>query len=518
MAAQSNHHRARLLPPWQINLLLFGLLTVLTLAAFLWQLGRINTSFRQHSLEHSRMVAGVIQQNLQNAMLSQQTINEILSTFLGNSARFIAYLEQIESFNSEELTALALKAGLAGIIIFHNSKQYISGPASWFPLPLSQVKVDGSIQHLRNNHLIFMAIPLNFGNKKHDFIIVGFNSDRIEILQEKTGLDALLTALSNLPGINYVHLKRWNDEQNNGKVTVNFINHNDQLTAETRLALDIGQLTVGLDARQYILRVADLRGQFVIFACLFGLLGLFFSWLLHRLQKADLERTRNFERMMARQHEAAALGRATAAIAHEIRNPLNAIYMGLQRLTIESDNLEQEQRDLLDAMGEAVKRTSRTIRELQRYTKPLTPELKPVNLAQLLNQAIALYQPMIKKQQIKIIKKIDFYKPIYVDPGLLAEVIDNLLKNSIEAQPETGFIEIRLEQKNSQIILTVINGGCHLDKDEISRLGEPYFTTKTKGSGLGLAVSRKIIEAHKGKLSVESDNDTLIVKIIVSAP
>jgi signal transduction histidine kinase len=506
-----------ILPSWQTNLLLFGLLTILTFAAFFWQLAKINTSFREHSLEHSRMVAGVIQQNLQNAILSQQTISEIIGTFLGNSARFVAYLEQIEPFNSEELASFALKAGLAGITIHHNSGKIVSGPAGWFTLPVAESRADGTIHHSKDRQIIYMTLPLDSGKNQQGYIIVGFNAHHIEILQKKTGLKALLTAVSSLPGINYVRLIPKDDRLNNEQVSVKLIDNDGQLTAETILSQDIGRLIVGLDAKQYILRVSFLRRQFVMFGCLLALLGLFFSWLLYYMQKADIARARNFERVMARQHEAAALGRATATIAHEIRNPLNAIYMGLQRLTMESENLDHEQHELLSAMGKAVKRTSKIVNELQRFTKPVTPNLQPVNLAQLIEEIIALYQPMIRNQQIKIIKEINFKDEIKADPELLAEMFDNLLKNAIEAQPKTGFINLSLDCRKKQVVLTIINGGCDIEPEEINRLAEPYFTTKTRGSGLGLVVSRRIIEAHGGKFEINADKNKSL-RVTVSLP
>jgi len=144
------------------------------------------------------MVAGVIRQNLNNAVLSRQTIDEILRTFLGNTARFVVYLEEIEPFNSEELASFALKAGLAGITIY-KSGQAVSGPDDWFPLPYTDLQADGSIRHSADRQIIFMALPLVTGTEPSDFIIVGFDARRIEILQKKTGLKALLAALSALP-------------------------------------------------------------------------------------------------------------------------------------------------------------------------------------------------------------------------------------------------------------------------------------------------------------------------------
>lgn len=116
-----------------------------------------------------------------------------------------------------------------------------------------------------------------------------------------------------------------------------------------------------------------------------------YAFLISTAKKADLARTRSFERLLAKEHEAAALGRATATIAHEVRNPLNAINMGLQRLTLESAVLDEDQRALIVAMEEAV-RAAAIISELQRFTRKLQPRLQPLDPAKLLQQMLLLYQ------------------------------------------------------------------------------------------------------------------------------
>jgi signal transduction histidine kinase len=87
----------------------------------------------------------------------------------------------------------------------------------------------------------------------------------------------------------------------------------------------------------------------------------------------------------------------------------------------------------------------------------------------------------------------------------MAELLENLLKNGIEAQPEGGFVRIDLAPVSEGVKLTVTSGGCTLSAEQIERLGEPYFTTKTRGTGLGLALCRRIAEAHGGSLRITVD-------------
>jgi len=103
---------------------------------------------------------------------------------------------------------------------------------------------------------------------------------------------------------------------------------------------------------------------------------------------------------------------------------------------------------------------------------------------------------------------------IAADPDMLAELLENVLKNSLEAQPEGGFVQIDLNPAPEGLEIAVTNGGCRLSAEDTARLGEPYFTTKTRGTGLGLALCRRIAEAHGGSLRIAVDQQ--LERLIVS--
>jgi signal transduction histidine kinase len=296
------------------------------------------------------------------------------------------------------------------------------------------------------------------------------------------------------------------------------VTEGEKQTAEARLAIPMGTLVVGLDAANHFKQIEQLRRQFLLFATLLLLLGLFFSWILYRSQQADLARTRSFERLLAREHEAAALGRATATIAHEVRNPLNAISMGLQRLSLESSQLDPEQRHLMVAMKEAVHRADTIITELQRFTRKLEPRLQPVHPDQLLRSILSLYQQRCAEDLIEVTLIGKETTAIEADPDLLAELLENLLKNSIEAQPNGGFVRIEFTPVAQGMELTMTNGGCVLSAEDVARLGEPYFTTKVRGTGLGLALCRRIAEAHGGDLRIIVDRQRQQLMVRVTLP
>ncbi len=506
------------LPSWLANLFFFGLLVGFVLASFFLQLSRVDKSMQHNALERARLVAGVIEENLRNAELAAQAIEQITFTLLGDKAKFIDYLDAIEPLSQEELAALASQSGLAGITLIRPSGLTLSGPENWL-----DDKPDCHDDPLRihyNTRLqtAYMIHPSTYPEGDLSCVIVGMDASRILSLKKRTDLPAMLKTLTNLPGIDYIQLvSEPRTGSTSGKASVHLLRKDNHATAEAILYTTQGKLIVGLDAQHFIQRRATLKQQFLFFCVLLLLIGLSFSWLLYRYQKLDLERTRKFERMMAQEHEAATLGRATATIAHEVRNPLNAINMGLQRLTLESDNLTPEQEGLIQAMQEAVHRTSTIVTELQRFTRELRPKRDLIYLDRVLERQLTLYQTMCDRQGIDV--RTGPLQPVRLqgDPELLAELVENIIKNSVEAQPNGGFIEVSLISQNATCVLRVINSGFHLSREEAQRMGSPYFTTKTRGTGLGLALCRRIAEAHGGKLYIEPEPDrqTLTIQVVL---
>jgi signal transduction histidine kinase len=501
------------LPSWGANLIGFGLLITLVLAAFFWQLTVIDKDLHRNTLDRSRMMAAIIEENLSNAALSQTTIDTVVTSFLRDKARFVQYLNSIDPLQPEELTALARETGLLGISLVTTKDEIIAGPTDWSSAQENCSLPSGQIHYDQEKQTALLIYAEKQENIK--CIQIGLDARSIFQLRQKTALPVLLATLSHLPGIQYVRLDRSIAKSED---PVRLISQQGKKTAETRLATPMGTLVVGLDAANHFNRLQQMQRQFLFFAALLLLLGLFFSWLLYRYQQADLLQTRTFERLLAKEHEAAALGRATATIAHEVRNPLNAINMGLQRLTLESPDLDPEQRELISAMEEAVHRADTIITELQRFTRKLQAQMCPIDPVQIIRRLLSLYQAQCTAQHIEMSQNLQWDGRFEADPGLLSELMENLIKNSIEAQPDGGFIHITLSPASKWMHFTITNGGCMLSTKEISRLGEPYFTTKTRGTGLGLALCRKIAEAHGGDLQFQLDPEQQQLTVTVTLP
>ena len=489
-----------MLPTWKGNLIVFSILIGFVLCYFFIQGFQAKKGFHTYVMEQSAILSEVIQRNAQNSMLSENVIMQIIHTFLNNTARFVSYLNTIEPFSSEELTAFAQEAGLAGIYIENQNGIQAEGPERWFPdLDQSCFSNKNDIQYLPNPHLYYLTMP---DLETKTCILLGFTSQSVDHLKEQIALSRMLQTLSNMPGIHRVYIEQPNDHLLTSS-PISLINLPNKQIAETRIPIGSEILVVQLDATYYFYLIHRLKNEFLVFSAILAVMGVFCSWLLYRYQSYFMLQIQSVERELAKEREDATLGRAASAIAHEIRNPLNAISMGLQRLKLELTELPDEYQELVSSMIQSVYRTNSIVSHLREFAQPITPVFEPMNIYHLLKQSLSLYQSQLKTRHIRITITDDSNDIVLCDSKLMASVFDNLIKNCIEAQPHGGYLFINFKRRKNALTLIFENKGCHHPPDKVNQLFEPYFTTKTRGTGLGLSLAQKIIQKHDGVLKAE---------------
>lgn len=215
----------------------------------------------------------------------------------------------------------------------------------------------------------------------------------------------------------------------------------------------------------------------------------------------DIQR---FEESTNRTKNLKALGEMSASLAHEVKNPLTSIrgYAQLAKLELTENELNVEG---LDIIIHEVDRLTQMLDRFMHFARPKIPVLKEVDLRKTINYVITLLQNDLPKS-IKINTVFNDIPNVMVDEELFEPVILNLLLNAVQAMPHGGVITIKTGyNENRKMVFTeIIDTGEGIPRDLSERIFEPFFTTKDIGAGMGLAISSRIIEAHKGVLEVES--------------
>ncbi|MEM8865910.1 MAG: PAS domain S-box protein [Planctomycetota bacterium] len=220
----------------------------------------------------------------------------------------------------------------------------------------------------------------------------------------------------------------------------------------------------------------------------------------------DLSQRKEYERRLVQSERLAALGEAMASVAHESRNLLQKIQIGVELCrsrAADADGLVT-QLDKIEAASDGLRALLEEVRE---YAAPLTiTNARPHPLGKLLteawDQACASY-PAIQSN-LRLPKSTDI--TLQVDQSRMVQVFRNLFENSLAACPEPVELAIGVTQTHSSqdemVAITVADNGPGLDREQQERVFEPFYTTKSKGTGLGMAIARKIVQAHGGELSV----------------
>jgi signal transduction histidine kinase len=200
--------------------------------------------------------------------------------------------------------------------------------------------------------------------------------------------------------------------------------------------------------------------------------------------------------------ERALAGQFALEVMHEIRNPLEAVGYLLHLANLEDD---------LDVVREHLRQANQemaTVHQIAAQTlgfARMLPTAQEVDLIELAEAALRIHHRRITAQKIHLVR--DFAKESFAEiySGEILQVVSNLLANALDALPEGGTISLRLRKRHSQVQLLVADNGHGMAPHHVARLFEPFFTTKeNRGTGLGLALSKKIIERHAGTISARS--------------
>ncbi len=222
---------------------------------------------------------------------------------------------------------------------------------------------------------------------------------------------------------------------------------------------------------------------------------------------SDITRLKDLESEMRENERLAAVGRMAAGVAHEVRNPLSSI-KGLALLLKGTFSRESREFETTGLLIQEVERMNRTISELLSFARPASLDLQPVDVRELLSETLQVVSADTASEHIQTNLHCDHDLPmVLADRDRLSQVFINILLNGVQAMEQGGTLEIiaRKSSSGKQVELQFRDSGKGIQPEHLSQLFFPYFTTKKGGTGIGLAISQKIIVDHGGTIRVESE-------------
>lgn len=223
----------------------------------------------------------------------------------------------------------------------------------------------------------------------------------------------------------------------------------------------------------------------------------------------DLSEIKQLEAELRHKDRFAAIGQVVAGVAHEIRNPLFGITSVAQILKREAD-FDPTHRELVEAMFSETQRLNALVSDLLLFGGPSRLERQSTDLHQLLDASCYLYVGEVRERSIRLEKNYHpDLPPLFADQDKLKQVILNLLKNALEATPAGGTVTVgtgvhRKGERGEQVELFISDTGSGISAEDHDRVFDLFFTTKPRGTGLGLPICRRIVEDHGGSISAES--------------
>lgn len=224
----------------------------------------------------------------------------------------------------------------------------------------------------------------------------------------------------------------------------------------------------------------------------------------------DLTNQKILEEQVKRKERLTAMGELASGVAHEIRNPLNTIGTIAQQLhkDFEPKSSTEEYKQLTEIVYKEVRRINSTIQDFLRFARPEPINPSKFEIDQIIDQLENQYRPMMVKKGINFIIEKKWNGLVNWDQKQILQVLINLIQNAVEAIETNGEIKFSISQDiQKQIEIVISDNGCGMDESNLQNIFNLYFTTKAKGTGIGLSIVQRIIYEHHGTINVESIKD-----------
>jgi PAS domain S-box-containing protein len=234
----------------------------------------------------------------------------------------------------------------------------------------------------------------------------------------------------------------------------------------------------------------------------------------------DLESIKTVQSLVSYSAKLAALGRLTSGVAHEVKNPLNAMMIHVELLKEQLEDAGADVRQSLEVIGSEIRRLDRVVQGFLKFMRPQELTLKPVDLNAMLQSVGALLEAESQSHGVRFVFELDAGLPLVsADEELLRQAFINIVQNAVQAMPKGGAVRIRTRPDDLDWVRVVVTDqGMGIAPEDLEKIFKLYYTSKPGGSGIGLSVVYRIVQLHDGTVEAKSQpgrGTALIVRLPV---
>ncbi len=230
----------------------------------------------------------------------------------------------------------------------------------------------------------------------------------------------------------------------------------------------------------------------------------------------DLSEVRELTEQLLRADRLAVMGELVAGVAHEVRNPLGTIKASLQLLERESPNVPGLE-ELAPVMKQEIDRLDRVIKALLDFGRPSKPVFAETDVADVLGDVIIFISQYARGSKVQLVSHVPEGLPrAWADEEKLKQVFINLIFNAVQAMPNGGTVTVEATAEEGFVRVSVSDTGAGMSQDLLHKIWDPFYTTRPEGTGLGLPIVHRIVDEHRGYISVESEvgrGSTFVVRL-----
>ena len=236
----------------------------------------------------------------------------------------------------------------------------------------------------------------------------------------------------------------------------------------------------------------------------------------------DVESVREIENDLAVSRRLAAIGRLTAGVGHEVKNPINAIVVHLELLRNKLAGFDTRAMRHLEVIESEIQRLDRVVQTLVDFSRPVEVQLREQDLRRVVSGVLMLASAELETRNVHVQSDLPDHPVVAkIDADLVKQALLNVVLNGAQAMAEGGKLEVRLAEDGRMALLSVHDEGSGIPPEVRDKIFDLYFTTKKDGSGIGLAMTYRIVELHNGSIEVESDavkGTTFLLRLPLNSP